>query len=119
MAGRNGKAALIHPVILSGGSGTRLWPMSRALHPKQLLPLLTSRTLLQEAALRVADASRFAPPVVVANDEHRFIVAENLRQADVQPRAIVLQPMGRNTAPAIGVAALTLLGDDPDGLMLV
>ena len=106
----------IHPVILSGGSGTRLWPMSRAQYPKQLIPLLSDHTLLQEAALRVADPARFAPPVIVANDEHRFIVAEQLRIAGVSPQAIVLEPTGRNTAPACCVAALQL---EPDALMLV
>ena len=109
----------IHPVILSGGSGTRLWPMSRAQYPKQLLPLLTERTLLQEAGLRVADARQFAAPLVISNDEHRFIVAEQLRLAGVTPAAIILEPIGRNTAPACCVAALTLAAAEPDALMLV
>src|SRR6204780_5780040 len=96
----NGTAARIHPVILSGGSGTRLWPMSRALYPKQLLALMSEKSLLQEAALRVTDKTRFAPPLLVSNDEHRFIVAEQLRLAGVAPHCIILGPMGRNTTPA-------------------
>src|SRR6185312_767517 len=114
-----GRAEQIHPVILSGGSGTRLWPLSRALYPKQLLPLLSERSLLQETALRVADVARFAPPIVIANDEQRFIVAEHLRRAEASPRAIVLEPMGRNTAPAVCIAALILLAAENDALMLV
>ncbi|HEX3972177.1 MAG TPA: mannose-1-phosphate guanylyltransferase/mannose-6-phosphate isomerase [Stellaceae bacterium] len=109
----------IHPVILSGGSGTRLWPMSRAQYPKQLLPLLTENTLLQEAGLRVADAKQFAAPLVISNDDHRFIVAEQLRLAGVTPAAIILEPLGRNTAPACCVAALSLAATAPDALMLV
>src|SRR5919199_5466485 len=93
-------AGAVTPVILSGGSGTRLWPMSRTLYPKQLLPLLSDDTLLQEAAKRVADPARFAAPLIIANDEHRFIIAEQLRVARIDPRAIVLEPVGRNTAPA-------------------
>jgi mannose-1-phosphate guanylyltransferase/mannose-6-phosphate isomerase len=119
MAATTSPSARIYPVILSGGSGTRLWPLSRALYPKQLLPLLSERSLLQDAALRVADAARFAPPVVVANDEHRFIVAEHLRLAHTKPQTIVLEPLGRNTAPAICIAALTLLPSDPGALLLV
>jgi mannose-1-phosphate guanylyltransferase / mannose-6-phosphate isomerase len=114
-----GKPGRLHPVILSGGSGTRLWPLSRALYPKQLLPLLSERSLLQEAALRVVASERFAAPVVIANDEHRFIVAEQLRLVSTCPHAIVLEPVGRNTAPAVAVAALTLVAEDPDALMLV
>lgn len=110
---------VIHPVILSGGSGTRLWPMSRAQYPKQLLPLLSERTMLQEAGLRVADRTQFAAPLVISNDEHRFIVAEQLRLAEVAPAAIILEPVGRNTAPACAVAALTLAATSPEALMLV
>jgi mannose-1-phosphate guanylyltransferase/mannose-1-phosphate guanylyltransferase/mannose-6-phosphate isomerase len=109
----------IHPVILSGGSGTRLWPMSRAQYPKQLLPLLTERTLLQEAGLRVTDGKQFAAPLIISNDEHRFIVAEQLRLAGVTPAAIILEPLGRNTAPACCIAALQLAATAPDALMLV
>jgi mannose-1-phosphate guanylyltransferase / mannose-6-phosphate isomerase len=110
---------MIHPVILSGGSGTRLWPMSRALYPKQLLALTGERSLLQETARRVADDPAFGPPIVVANEEHRFIIAEQLREIGVAPAAIVLEPIGRNTAPAAAVAALRLAADDREALMLV
>ncbi|NFV78533.1 mannose-1-phosphate guanylyltransferase/mannose-6-phosphate isomerase [Magnetospirillum aberrantis] len=101
------------PVILSGGAGTRLWPLSRETFPKQLLPLCSERTLLQETALRLG-----TPPVVVCNQEHRFIVAEQLRQVGIDPKAVIIEPMGRNTAPAAAVAALSLDGQ-PDTLMLV
>lgn len=109
----------INPVILSGGVGSRLWPLSRALYPKQLLPLATERTMLQETALRVAEAARFAAPLVVANEEHRFMIAEQLRVVGIDPSAIILEPEGRNTAPAVALAALRLAADDPDALMLV
>jgi mannose-1-phosphate guanylyltransferase/mannose-1-phosphate guanylyltransferase/mannose-6-phosphate isomerase len=109
----------IHPVILSGGSGTRLWPMSRESYPKQLLPLTADRTLLQETAARVGNPARFAAPVVVCNESHRFIVAEQLRELAIRPRCIVLEPFGRNTAPAAAIAALTLAQEDPDALLLL
>ena len=109
----------IHPVILSGGSGTRLWPMSRETYPKQLLALTADRTLLQETAARVGNPARFAAPIVVCNDAHRFIVAEQLRQLAVKPRCIVLEPSGRNTAPAAAVAALMLAQEDADALLLL
>ena len=102
------------PVILSGGAGTRLWPLSRELMPKQLLKLAGERTLLQDTALRLDQ-----PPVVVCNHEHRFIVAEQLREVGIEPRAVVIEPVGRNTAPAAAVAALMLSRTDPDALMLL
>ena len=110
---------MIYPVILSGGSGTRLWPMSRSLYPKQLLRLLGGDSLLQQTVLRVADPQRFAPPLVVANEEHRFIIAEQLREIGAEPRAVLLEPVGRNTAPAACVAALSLVGSDPEALLLL
>src|SRR5438445_8413176 len=110
---------MIHPVILSGGSGTRLWPMSRTLYPKQLLTLLGRDSLLQQTVRRVADAERFAAPLLVANEEHRFIIAEQLREIAVVPRALLLEPVGRNTAPAACIAALTLTEAEPDPLMLI
>lgn len=112
-------ASTIHPVILSGGSGTRLWPMSREAYPKQLLALVSDRSLLQDTAARVSDAKAFAPPLIVCNGEHRFIIAEQLRALDITPSRIVLEPAGRNTAPAVAVAALMVAEDDPDGLLLV
>jgi mannose-1-phosphate guanylyltransferase / mannose-6-phosphate isomerase len=110
---------MIHPVILSGGSGTRLWPMSRALYPKQLLDLLCDESLLQQTVRRVAGRAGFAPPLIVANEEHRFIIAEQLRAIGVAPDALVLEPVGRNTAPAACIAALRLAESEPDALMLV
>ena len=95
---------MLTPVLLSGGAGTRLWPLSRELHPKQLLALIGTRTMLQQTALRLEGLGA-SPPVVVCNEAHRFLVAEQLRQLKVEQRAIVLEPFGRNTAPAIALAA--------------
>src|SRR5215471_13364265 len=95
---------MLTPVILSGGAGTRLWPLSRELYPKQLLALTGKRTMLQQTALRLEGLAA-TPPVIVCNEAHRFLVAEQLRQLNVEPRAIVLEPFGRNTAPAIALAA--------------
>ncbi|WP_448192679.1 mannose-1-phosphate guanylyltransferase/mannose-6-phosphate isomerase [Azospirillum sp. sgz301742] len=111
-------AGVITPVILSGGSGSRLWPLSRALYPKQFLPLASELTMIQETALRVA-GGRFAPPLVICNEEHCFIVAEQLRAQACRPSEIILEPVGRNTAPAVCVAALKLLTAGEDALMLV
>jgi mannose-1-phosphate guanylyltransferase/mannose-6-phosphate isomerase len=110
---------MIYPVILSGGSGTRLWPMSRTLYPKQLLNLLGRDTLLQQAVLRMCGRPGFAPPLLIANEEHRFIIAEQLRDISVVPGALLLEPVGRNTAPAACAAALALTETEPDPLMLV
>jgi mannose-1-phosphate guanylyltransferase / mannose-6-phosphate isomerase len=110
---------MIHPVILSGGSGTRLWPMSRTQYPKQLLTLLGRDSLLQQTVRRVCESEDFAPPVLVANEEHRFIIAEQLREMSVTPRALLLEPVGRNTAPAACIAALALTATEPDPLMLL
>ncbi len=111
-------AEVVHPVVLSGGAGTRLWPVSRTLYPKQLLPLVSERTMLQETVQRVTGEG-FAPPLVVCNQEHRFIIAEQLRELDIAPSKMVLEPGGRNTAPAAAVAALLLAGDDADAMMLL
>ena len=99
------------PVVLSGGSGTRLWPLSRELFPKQLQRLCSDHSMLQATVQRAGGA-----PIIVCNQEHRFIVAEQLRDIGVEPRAIVIEPMGRNTAPAVAVAALMA---EPDALLLV
>ena len=108
----------IIPVILSGGFGSRLWPLSRTLYPKQLQPLVSDKSLLQETALRSAGES-FDAPLVICNEEHRFIVAEQFREIGMTPRAVVLEPAGRNTAPAAAVAAVLSEEISRDALLLV
>src|SRR5918995_868332 len=112
---------MLLPVILSGGAGTRLWPLSRELYPKQLLALTSSHTMLQETALRLSGLQA-SGPLVVCNEAHRFLVAEQLRQLEIEPHSILLEPFGRNTAPAIALAALAAIarspGDDPVLLVL-
>jgi len=115
---------MLVPVVLSGGSGTRLWPLSRELYPKQLLPLVGDRTMLQETLVRVQGIDGLAGPVLVCNESHRFMVAEQMQSIGVQPLAIVLEPVGRNTAPAAAVAALLTLqraemSPDHDPVLLV
>ncbi len=107
------------PIILSGGSGTRLWPLSRKMYPKQFLSLLHDETMLQKTLSRL-DGLEHTSPIVVCNDEHRFIVAEQARQIDIEDLSIILEPFGKNTAPAIAVAAIHAaeLADDPVLLVL-
>lgn len=114
---------MLVPVILSGGAGTRLWPLSRELHPKQLLALAAEKTMLQETALRLSGLDA-AAPLLVCNEAHRFLVAEQLRQLEIKPAAILLEPCGRNTAPAIALAAHAALRlaaetSEPDPVLLV
>ncbi|MBD9468867.1 mannose-1-phosphate guanylyltransferase/mannose-6-phosphate isomerase [Pseudoxanthomonas sp. PXM01] len=106
------------PVILSGGSGTRLWPLSREAYPKQFLPLVGDQTMLQATWRRAAPVTR-ARPIIVANQEHRFMVAEQLREIGVEPAAVVLEPAGRNTAPAIATAALIAVAQNEHAVLLV
>ena len=95
------------PVILSGGSGTRLWPLSRGQYPKQFLPLVSEHTLLQDTVLRLTGLPQLQPLIAVCNEDHRFMVAEQLREIGITPQGIILEPLARNTAPAIAMAALT------------
>jgi mannose-1-phosphate guanylyltransferase/mannose-6-phosphate isomerase len=108
-----------YPVILSGGSGTRLWPMSRKLLPKQFLALTSRHTLFQETALRVMPIDGCAAPIVVCNDEQRFLAADQLREIGIEAAPMILEPAGRNTAPAIAVAALAARERDADAVLLV
>jgi mannose-1-phosphate guanylyltransferase/mannose-6-phosphate isomerase len=111
-------APRIHPFILSGGSGTRLWPLSRRAYPKQFLALTGERSLLQQTVERL-DGPEFGPASVLANNDHRFIVAEQFQELGLTPQDIILEPFGRNTAPAALVAALSLAERDPDAIALL
>jgi mannose-1-phosphate guanylyltransferase/mannose-6-phosphate isomerase len=106
----------VTPVILSGGTGSRLWPVSRASFPKQFWPLVTERSLIQDTALRSLGAG-FSKPIVVCNEEHRFLVAEQLRDIGISGGTILLEPFGRNSAPAITAAALLAAEDDPETVL--
>lgn len=110
---------MIVPVILSGGSGTRLWPLSRELYPKQLLSLVGDNTMLQDTLLRLKNFEGLGDPIIICNENHRFMVAEQLRTIDLKPASIILEPIGRNTAPALAVAALNALSHDTDPVLLV
>jgi mannose-1-phosphate guanylyltransferase/mannose-6-phosphate isomerase len=110
-------ASSIVPVLLSGGTGSRLWPLSREACPKQLLSLLDEKTLLQQTVLRVADPTVFDQPIIIANADHRFLIAEQLRAID-RDATIILEPVGRSTAPAVAIAALAALRNNPDAIIL-
>ncbi len=109
---------MLTPVLLSGGVGSRLWPVSRETHPKQFLPLAGELSMLQETLQRTSGLEETAP-LVVCNEEHRFMVAEQLRQVDLEAGALILEPQGRNTAPAVALAALKAMESDPEALLLV
>lgn len=110
---------MLYPVILSGGSGTRLWPMSRASLPKQFLPLVSEHTMFQETLLRLAGLPDMSAPLVICNNEHRFLAAEQLRDIGIQPLSLILEPLGRNTAPAVAIAAFAAQADNAAATLLV
>jgi mannose-1-phosphate guanylyltransferase/mannose-1-phosphate guanylyltransferase/mannose-6-phosphate isomerase len=109
---------MIVPVILSGGEGRRLWPLSSPTRPKQFLTLAGEETLLQQTVRRLSDASMFAPPIIIGGAEQRFLIAEQLRAAGLEAGRIVCEPMGRNTGPALAVGALLAVESDPEALIL-
>jgi len=110
---------MIVPVILAGGSGTRLWPLSRELFPKQLITIENAHTMLQNTLLRLDGIEAISSPIIVCNEAHRFMTAEQLRQIQIEPEAIVLEPVGKNTAPAIAVAALKAMEQKNDPVLLI
>lgn len=107
------------PVILSGGSGTRLWPLSRKQRPKQFLPIIDENSLFQNTILRLKASNLFDSPLIIANEDHRFMVADQLEQIDSEHQGIILEPIARNTAPAITLAALHIYKAQPDAIMFV
>jgi len=111
----------VYPVILCGGSGTRLWPLSRAQYPKQFIPMIdgTDESLLVAALRRLRVDDHFAPPTLLTQDDHRFLVRDELQGAEIVPREILLEPAPRNTAPAITVAALSIAAKDPDAVLAI
>ena len=109
----------ITPIILCGGSGTRLWPLSRKQHPKQYLPLISDNTMLQETILRLRGLDNLTDPIIVCNAEHRFLAAEQCQQIDITSPTILLEPVGRNTAPAIAAAALQSLKKTDNASLLI
>ena len=110
---------MIVPVILSGGSGTRLWPLSRAMRPKQLLSMVSNYTMIQDTVTRLTGLTELVDPIIVCNEEHRFTIAEQMREVDIHPSAIILEPFGKNTAPAVAISALQSQKVDKDPVLLV
>lgn len=110
---------MLIPVILAGGSGTRLWPLSRRLYPKQLIELTSEKTMLQETLLRLETLENTGPPILICNEDHRFMVAEQLRQIGIEEYVIILEPVGKNTAPAVATAALKAIEDFDNPNLLV
>lgn len=119
MSKRVTKPIDIQPVILCGGSGTRLWPLSRQNMPKQFLPLVSNLSMLQDTALAVGGMEGVRPPIFVTNEQFRFMISAQMKKIDVEPTSIILEPEGRNTAPAIALAAFSIADSNPDTCMLV
>ncbi len=109
----------IHPIILCGGTGTRLWPLSRKSNPKQFLTLFNNRSLLQETVLRINNDQLFSPPMIVTNTEYKFLVKDHLNQIGIEGYSLILEPYSKNTAPATAISALHLTTIDPEAVMLV
>ena len=111
----------IIPIILCGGKGTRLWPLSRQSYPKQFLSLYgdEEKSLLQKTYERISNIKEIQNPIIICNEEHRFLVAEQMRNINVKPKAIILEPEGRNTAPAIALGAFKAIEEDEDTILLV
>ena len=111
----------IIPIILCGGVGSRLWPLSRASYPKQFISLLSNnnKSMLQQTYERVQNLDNVSNPIIICNEEHRFLVAEQMRQINVEPKAIILEPFGRNTCPAIALGAIKAFEEDRDSIILV
>ncbi len=118
-SGYKGVKMKIYPVIMAGGSGTRLWPLSRELYPKQLLDLTSDKTMLQDTICRLRGIDNIMPPIIICNENHRFMVGEQMRSIGVEPLSVILEPVGRNTAPAVAVGAIRSLAAGNDALILV
>ena len=108
----------IYPVILSGGSGTRLWPQSRLSFPKQFLKINSDYTLIQETLIRIKNNKFFHSPILICNDEHRFLIAEQLRELGIKPKLIVLEPLPKNTGPAVAIASYIVKEIEEKGKIL-
>ena len=113
------KSKKIHPVILSGGSGTRLWPESRLSFPKQFLKINSKYTLIQETLLRIKNKNLFHPPILICNDEHRFLIAEQLRELGIKPKLIILEPIAKNTGPAVAIASFIVKEIEENGKIII